>query len=143
MGDLIPISTFFVFFLLFFNHIFYPSHLLSPTMLHGFLYMDGDGTVPTSGREVMPAGEWVTLNTSAGKIPSTDVFQQALEDHAFKPEESCAHLTGWTWTKEPTWFSQCYHWDMWNVVKSTGGYHFYYINKATAYGSLCISPQSL
>jgi len=25
----------------------------------------------------------------------------------------------------------------------TGGYHFYHINKATAYGSLCISPQSL
>ena len=24
-----------------------------------------------------------------------------------------------------------------------GGYHFYHINKATAYGSLCISPQSL
>jgi len=29
------------------------------------------------------------------------------------------------------------------VGNQTGGYHFYHINKATAYGSLCISPQSL
>jgi len=28
-------------------------------------------------------------------------------------------------------------------TEKTGGYHFYHINKATAYGSLCISPQSL
>jgi len=83
-----------------------------------FLYTDGDGMVPTSGHEVMPAGEWVALNASAGKIPSTDVFQQALEDHTFQTKESCARLTGWTWTKEPTWFSQHYHWDAWNMVES-------------------------
>lgn len=83
-----------------------------------FLYTDGDGIVPTSGREVMTAGEWIALNASAGKIPSTDVFQQALEDRAFQSEELCAHSTGWTWTKEPAWFSQHYHWDAWNVVES-------------------------
>ena len=83
-----------------------------------FLYTDGDGIVPTSGREVMPAGEWITLNVSAGKIPSTDIFQQALQDCAFQPEESCTRLTAWTWTKEPAWFSQRYHWDAWNVVES-------------------------
>ncbi|EDQ98425.1 uncharacterized protein LACBIDRAFT_302374 [Laccaria bicolor S238N-H82] len=83
-----------------------------------FLYTDGDGIVPTSGREVMPAGEWIALNASAGKIPSTDVFQQALEDRAFQLEETCARPTAWTWTKEPAWFSQRYHWDAWNVIES-------------------------
>jgi len=83
-----------------------------------FLYMDGNGIVPASDREVMPAGEWITLNASAGKIPSTEVFQQALEDQVFQLEETCACPTGWTWTKEPTWFSQQYHWDAWNVVES-------------------------
>jgi len=29
-----------------------------------------------------------------------------------------------------------------SIYLVTGGYHFYHINKATAYGSLCISPQS-
>ena len=66
----------------------------------------------------MPAGEWITLNASAGKIPSTDVFQQALEDRALQLEESCARPTAWTWTKEPAWFSQRYHWDAWNVIES-------------------------
>ena len=45
-----------------------------------FLYTDGDGIIPASDREVMLAGEWIALNVSAGKIPSTEVFQQALED---------------------------------------------------------------
>ena len=83
-----------------------------------FLYTDGDGIVPTSGREVMPAGEWIALNASAGKIPSTEVFQQALEDRVLQSEETCARPTAWTWTKEPTWFNQRYHWDAWNVIES-------------------------
>jgi len=120
MGDLIPISTFFVFFF-FFCSLTISSNLLicfHPQHYMDFLYMDSNGTVPTSGHKVMPAGEWVALNASAGKIPSTDVFQQALEDHAFQTKESCTCLTGWTWTKEPTWSSQRYHWDAWNMVKS-------------------------
>ena len=36
----------------------------------------------------------------------------------FQSKESCTHPTAWTWTKEPTWFSQYYHWDAWTVVKS-------------------------
>ena len=44
------------------------------------LYTDSDGVVPTSGWECMVAGEWIALNVSTGKIPSTEVFQQALED---------------------------------------------------------------
>ena len=83
-----------------------------------FLYTDGDGTVPTSGHEIMPAGEWIALNASAGKIPSTDVFQQALEDRAFLSEDLRARPTAWTWTKEPAWFCQRYHWDAWNIVES-------------------------
>ena len=89
-------------------------------LLHSmeFLYTDGDGIVPTSGREVMPAGEWIALNASAGKIPSTEVFQQALEDRAIQMEEFCARPNNWTWTKEPAWFNQRYHWDAWNVIES-------------------------
>lgn len=83
-----------------------------------FLYTDGDGIIPASDREVMPVGEWIVLNASAGKIPSTEVFQQALEDRAFQLEETCARPSKWTWTKEPTWFSQRYHWDAWNVIES-------------------------
>lgn len=80
------------------------------------LYTDGDGKVPTSGREKMIAGEWIALNASAGKIPSTEVFEQALEDRAFLLPELAARPTSWTWTKQPTWYSDKYHWDAWNVV---------------------------
>ena len=80
------------------------------------LYVDGDGKVPTSGREKMVAGEWIALNASAGKIPSTEVFEQALEDRVFLLPELAARPTSWTWTKQPTWYSHKYHWDAWNVV---------------------------
>lgn len=80
------------------------------------LYTDGDGKVPTSGREAMTAGEWIALNASAGRIPSTAVFEQALEDRAFLPAELAARPTAWTWTKQPTWYCDRYHWDAWNVV---------------------------
>ena len=80
------------------------------------LYTDGDGKVPTSGREQMVAGEWIALNASAGKIPSTAVFEQALEDRAFFLPELAARPTSWTWTKQPSWYSDKYHWDAWNVV---------------------------
>lgn len=53
-----------------------------------FLYTDGDGKVPTSGRESMIAGEWIALNASAGRIPS--MFKQALENRAFFPSELAA-----------------------------------------------------
>ena len=81
-----------------------------------YLYTDGDGVVPNSGREFMIAGEWIALNASAGKIPSTEVFQQALEDRAFLSAEVAAHPPGWTWTKRPTWYTDRYHWDAWTVV---------------------------
>ena len=80
------------------------------------LYTDGDGKVPTSGQERMVAGEWIALNASVGKIPSTAVFEQALEDHTFLLPELATHLTSWTWAKQPTWYSDKYHWDAWNVV---------------------------
>ena len=54
------------------------------------LYTDRDGRVPTSDHEVMTAGEWIALNASAGRIPLTDVFEQALSDHAFLPSELAA-----------------------------------------------------
>ena len=81
-----------------------------------YLYTDGDGVVPTSGRESMVAGEWIALNASAGKIPSTEVFQQALQDWAFLSSESAARPPGWTWTKQPTWYNDRYHWDAWTAV---------------------------
>jgi len=80
------------------------------------LYTDGDNKVPTSGREKMIAGEWIALNASAGKIPSTEVFEQALEDRAFLLPELAAWPTSWSWTKQPTWYSDKYHWDAWNVI---------------------------
>ena len=80
------------------------------------LYTDGDGKVPTSGRESMIAGEWIALNASAGRIPSTAVFEQALEDRAIFPAELAARPTAWTWTRQPTWYCDKYHWDAWNVV---------------------------
>ena len=80
------------------------------------LYVDGDGKVLTSGQEKMVAGEWIALNASAGKIPPTGVFEQALEDRAFLLPELAARPTSWTWTKQPTWYSDRYHWDAWNVV---------------------------
>ena len=64
----------------------------------------------------MIAGEWIALNASAGKIPSTAVFEQALEDRAFFPPELAARPTSWSWTKQPSWYSDRYHWDAWNVV---------------------------
>ena len=84
------------------------------------LYTDSDGVVPTSGRECMVAGEWIALNASAGKIPSTEVFQQALEDRAFRSPEAAARPPGWTWTKRPMWYSDRYHWDAWTVVDCFG-----------------------
>lgn len=80
------------------------------------LYTDSEGIVPTSGREFMVAGEWIALNASAGKIPSTETFQRALEDRAFSPLEVAARPPGWTWTKQPTWYADRYHWDAWTVV---------------------------
>ncbi|EDR10034.1 uncharacterized protein LACBIDRAFT_325588 [Laccaria bicolor S238N-H82] len=80
------------------------------------LYTNSDGEVPTSGREKMIAGEWIALNASAGTIPSTEVFEQALEDRAFLLPELAARPTSWSWTKQPTWYSDKYHWDAWNVV---------------------------
>lgn len=64
----------------------------------------------------MIAGEWITLNASAGKIPSTKVFEQALEDHVFLLPKLVAWPMSWTWTKQPAWYSDTYHWDAWNVV---------------------------
>jgi len=54
------------------------------------LYTDSDGKVPTSGWEVMIAGEWVALNASAGRIPLMTVFEQALEDRTMLPPELAA-----------------------------------------------------
>ena len=81
-----------------------------------YLYTDSKGVVPSSGREFMVAGEWIALNASAGKIPSTKVFQQALEDRAFLSQEAAARSPGWTWTKQPTWYADRYHWDAWMVI---------------------------
>ena len=64
----------------------------------------------------MVAGEWIALNASAGKIPSTAVFEQALEDRAFLLPELAARPTSWTWAKQPTWYSDKYHWDAWTTV---------------------------
>lgn len=64
----------------------------------------------------MIAGEWITLNASAGTIPSTEVFTQALEDRAFLPPKLAVRPMSWTWTKQPTWYSDRYHWDAWNVM---------------------------
>lgn len=61
-----------------------------------YLYTDSEGIVPNSGRECMVAGEWIALNASAGKIPSTEVFQQALEDRAFLSPEAAARPSDWT-----------------------------------------------
>jgi len=80
------------------------------------LYTNSEGVVPNSGQECMVAGDWIALNASAGKIPSTEVFQQALEDQAFLSSEAAAHPSGWTWTKHPTWYADHYHWDAWMVV---------------------------
>lgn len=85
-----------------------------------YLYTDGEGVVPNSGWECMVAGEWIALNASAGKIPSTEVFQQALEDHTFLSPEAAARPSGCTWTKQPTWYADRYHWDAWTVVDSFG-----------------------
>ena len=30
--------------------------------------------------------------------------------------DSAARPPGWTWTKQPTWYSDRYHWDVWTVV---------------------------
>lgn len=81
-----------------------------------FLYTDGDGVVPTAGREPMIAGEWIALNASAGTIPSTEIFQRALEDRAILSTEAAARPTDWTWTKRPTWYVDRYHWDAWTTV---------------------------
>jgi len=80
------------------------------------LYTDRDGKVPTSGRQAMITGEWIALNGSAGRIPSMDVFAQALEDCAFLPPKLAAWPMAWTWTKQPMWYSDKYHWDAWNMV---------------------------
>ena len=80
------------------------------------LYTDGEGVVPTSGRECMVAGEWIDLNASAGKIPSTEIFQQALEDRAFLSPDAAVCPSGWTWTKRPTWYADHFHWDAWTTV---------------------------
>ena len=120
-------SLFSFFLLLFLSSFLLYSFLPSDSLFslstphHGIrsmdcLYTDGDGRVPTSGREKMIAGEWIALNASAGKIPSTSVFEQALEDRAFLLPELAARPTAWTWTKQPTWYSDRYHWDAWNVV---------------------------
>lgn len=81
-----------------------------------YLYTDSEGIVPNSGRECMVAGEWIVLNASAGKIPSTEVFQQALEDRAFLSPEAAARPSDWTWTKRPTWYTDRFHWDAWTTV---------------------------
>ena len=72
------------------------SHTHSQCLME-FLYTDRDGVVPTSGCKVMPVGQWIALNTSTGKIPSTEVFQQALEDQVFQMEESCTLWAGHGW----------------------------------------------
>jgi len=72
--------------------------------------------VPTSGWEFMVAGEWITLNASAGKIPSTEDFQQAPKDQAFLSSELAVCPLGWTWAKQPMWYADHYHWDAWTVV---------------------------
>jgi len=73
--------------------------LLNTSTMMEYLYTNSEGVVPNSGREYMVTGEWIALNASAGKIPSTEIFQQALEDRAFLSPESAAHPSGWTWTK--------------------------------------------
>lgn len=80
------------------------------------LYTDSNGKVPTSGQEKMTAGKWIALNASRGKIPSTAVFEQALEGRAFLLPELAARPMSWTWTKQPMWYSDKYHWDAWNIV---------------------------
>jgi len=58
----------------------------------------------------------VALNVSAGKIPSTEIFQHALEDWATLSPEAAACPADWTWTKQPTWYTNRYHWDAWTTV---------------------------
>ena len=110
------VFSFFLSFLLFWPFGFIIVFLLYQLAAMDCLYTDGDGQVPPSGREKMVAGEWIALNASAGKIPSTEVFEQALEDRAFLLPELAARPTSWTWTKQPTWYSDKYHWDAWNMV---------------------------
>lgn len=119
-------ALFFFFLPLSIHHsVFFSSFVFSSLLLDDdtrsfeqmeYLYTDSEGVVPTSGWEFMVAGEWIALNASAGKIPSTKVFQQALEERAFLSPESAARPPGWTWTKQPTWYADRFHWDAWTVV---------------------------
>jgi len=39
-----------------------------------------------------------------------------LGGSSIPPPELVAWPTAWTWTKQPTWYCDKYHWDAWNVV---------------------------
>ena len=94
----------------------YKRHLLNFAAPMDCLYTDGEGVVPTSGRECMVAGKWIALNASAGKIPSTEIFQQALEDCTFLSPDAAARPSGCMWTKCPRWYADHFHWDAWTTV---------------------------
>ena len=75
----------------------------------------------------------ITLPVNRGRSPLATGQVTSLKHPRFLP-----HPTNSTTTLSPSTSSF-----QLQFPSSTSGYNFYHKNKATAYGSLCISPQSL